>query len=192
MSILRLIGICITCPRIPLARVAQLYKPSFSFLFLNNRPKTNAYPRDYEKMANLWHPEYTFADPAFPDLNTLRSRAMFHMFITNRDKSKMVVTHTTAAIPGPEENTYVTTYTCDYLYGAAPVHNEIRATIEVKDGKIWRQVDEFPLATWAKQSLGIMGSALKLVGMLDGVVKKKAAERLDGWCAKNEEFKGKE
>jgi len=72
------------------------------------------------------------------------------------------------------------------------VHNEIRATIEVKDGKIWRQVDEFPLATWAKQSLGIMGSLLKLVGMLDGVVKKKAAERLDGWCAKNEEFKGKE
>ena len=53
-------------------------------------------------------------------------------------------------------------------------------------------MDEFPLGAWAKQSLGIMGTALKLVGMLDGVVKKKAAERLDGWCAKNEEFKGKE
>ncbi|CUS12507.1 unnamed protein product [Tuber aestivum] len=146
---------------------------------------------DYEKLTNLWHPEYTFADPAFPDLNSLRSRAMFHMFITNRDKNKMVVTHTTPAIPGPKENTYITTYTCDYLYGTAPVHNEIRATIEVKDGKIWKQVDEFPLAAWAKQSLGMMGTALRVVGMLDGIVKKKAAERLDGWCAKNEEFKGK-
>lgn len=72
------------------------------------------------------------------------------------------------------------------------MHNEIRATIEVKDGKIWRQVDEFLLGAWAKQSLGIMGTALRLVGMLDRVVKKKAAERLDGWCAENEEFKGKE
>ncbi|RPA97285.1 hypothetical protein L873DRAFT_1810109 [Choiromyces venosus 120613-1] len=148
---------------------------------------------DYEKLTNLWHPEYTFADPAFPNLDTTRSRAMFHMFITNRDKNKMVVTHITPAVASDtQENTYVTTYTCDYLYGAAPVHNEIRATIELKDGKIWRQVDEFPLAAWAKQSLGMVGTALNVVGMLDGVVKKKAAEKLDVWCAQNEEFKWKE
>lgn len=81
-------------------------------------------------------------------------------------------------------------YICDYRYGSYPVHNPITAIIVVKDGKVLRQTDDFNLSMWARQALGlVIGGGLGALGLLPGVVRKKADERLKGWCDSHEEFK---
>lgn len=118
---------------------------------------------------------------------------MFHMFTTNAQKTQMVIKPSPAEpIPG-QEGKYKLEYTCDYVYGASskPVHNPITATVEIRDGKVRRHIDDFDLTAWAKQSLGwAVGSALGALGLLPKIINKKAAERLDQWCDSHEEFKG--
>lgn len=148
-------------------------------------------------MSSFWHPDFTFSDPAFPNLTGARAKAMFHMFITNRETSKMKVTITSpaAAVAGGPADTYSASYNCDYLFGesSVPVHNEINCVIELKDGKVWKQSDDFHLGNWAKQSLGsVMRHTLGISGILGMVVRKKATERLDFWCKKHQQFHGKE
>lgn len=115
---------------------------------------------------------------------------MFHMFCTNAPKTKMVVTSSPAeAIPG-QDGKFKVEYTCDYVFGVRKVHNPITAVLEVRDGKILRQVDTFDLKAWAKQALGfLVGTVMGALGILPGVVHKRADERLKEWCDKNEEFK---
>lgn len=115
---------------------------------------------------------------------------MFHMFCTNAPTNKMVVTPSPAEpIPG-QDGKFKVEYTCDYIFGAKRVHNPITAVMEVRDGKVLSQRDDFDLKAWAKQALGfVMGTVLGALGVLPGVIHKKAADRLRGWCDKNEEFK---
>lgn len=112
------------------------------------------------------------------------------MFCTNAPTTKMVVTQSPAeAIPG-QDGKFKVEYTCDYLFGTKKVHNPITAVLEVRDGKILRQVDDFDLKAWAKQALGMLvGTVLGALGILPGIIHKRADERLTGWCNKNEEFK---
>lgn len=116
---------------------------------------------------------------------------MFHMFTTNAQKTQMVVTPAPAELVPGQDGRFKVEYTCDYVYtGSKPVHNKITAVIEVKDGKILRQTDEFDFGAWAKQALGLLvGGGLNALGLLPGVIHKKAEERLEAWCNSHEEFK---
>lgn len=115
---------------------------------------------------------------------------MFHMFCTNVATTKAVVTPSPAEpIPG-QDGKFKVEYTCDYVFNMKKVFNPITAVLEVRDGKVLRQVDDFDLKAWAKQALGLLvATVLSTLGMLPGVVHKKAAEKLKVWCDKNEEFK---
>lgn len=115
---------------------------------------------------------------------------MFHMFCTSAPTTKVIVTPSPAeAIPG-QDGKFKVEYTCDYLFGLRKVFNPITAVLEIRDGKVLRQVDDFDLKAWAKQALGLLvASVLGALGMLPGVVHKRAAEKLRVWCEKNEEFK---
>lgn len=114
---------------------------------------------------------------------------MFHMFCTSAPTTKVIVTPSPAE-PTGEDGKFIVKYTCDYLFGVRKVFNPITAVLEIRDGKVLRQVDDFDLKAWAKQALGLLvASVLSAFGMLPGVVHKKAAEKLKVWCDKNEEFK---
>ena len=111
-----------------------------------------------EQMLSHYHPEATFKDPAFGELSEEEVKAMWTMLM-ERAKGNLKIEH---EILEANETSGKVLWQAKYVYGKnkRPVHNKIKANIQIKDGLIIRHVDEFNLWKWSKQALGMSGLLL--------------------------------
>lgn len=121
--------------------------------------------RDGAAMAELYAPDATFSDPAFPGLRGAEVGSMWKM-LTRRSKDTRIE-YKVVEVKG---DVAIVDWQAWYTFSATgkSVHNIIRGELTVKDGKIVTHVDTFDLYRWMSQAMGIKG---KLLGWLPPVQK---------------------
>lgn len=131
--------------------------------------------RDAETMATCYHKDVVFSDPAFGELKGDEARDMWRM-LCGRAKGLQVVASRIEA----DDARGSAHWAADYLFGRSdrPVHNEIDARFEFREGLIARHDDTFDLWRWSRQALGAPGVLLGWSPLVKRQVRKQALDGL--------------
>ena len=139
--------------------------------------------RDYQTMANCYHPDASFQDGAF----TLQGKAigaMWHMLCA-RGKDLEIefsVKEENGQVSAHWEPRYTFSQTGKFI------HNIIDAEFEFKDGLIIKHIDRFNFWRWSRQALGIAGVLLGWSSMLQNKVGAMAQKTLHKFIEKHPEY----
>ncbi len=136
---------------------------------------------DAEAMAECYHPDVTFEDPAFGVLKGEHASNMWRMLCKTQTGKDFLVVF--SGIEEDEEKGKAH-WEAHYTFSQTGrrVHNIIEASFLLKDGKIIQHTDHFPLYRWARQAMGFSGF---LIGW-SGFFKKKLNAKTAGLLAKFE------
>ena len=132
--------------------------------------------RDAASMAQCYHPDIAFSDPAFPMLRGEEVSAMWAM-LTSRAKDDFEIALVEASAD-PEGGTAKWEAKYTFTQTGRKVHNKIAAVFAFRDGKIIRHIDRFPFWRWSSQALGPIGTLLGWSLPIKSVVRKKAKAAL--------------
>ncbi|UKN03745.1 nuclear transport factor 2 family protein [Paracrocinitomix mangrovi] len=121
--------------------IEQFYQ---SFKDLNAEGMTACYADDVE-----------FEDPAFGKLKGERAKNMWRMLIESQQGKDFEVTFSDVT-----ENSAHWEAKYTFSQSGRKVHNIIKATFVIENGKIIKHTDDFNLHKWAKQALGFKGFLL--------------------------------
>jgi ketosteroid isomerase-like protein len=112
---------------------------------------------DHQTMADCYHPDISFHDPVFLNLEGPQVAQMWEMLC--RQASSLEVAVQDIAV---DDKTGVATWTARYLFGKEKrqVVNHIKASFRFQDGKIIQHVDAFNFWRWSRMALGPLGSIL--------------------------------
>jgi ketosteroid isomerase-like protein len=132
---------------------------------------------DAAGMADCYHRDIVFSDPAFGTLKGDEARAMWAM-LCSRGKGLAITTSNVRADDSRGSAHWEATYS--FSQTGRKVHNIIDAAFEFKDGKIIRHADTFDLWRWAGMALGLKG---RLLGWLPAVQNKIRATARAGLTA---------
>lgn len=115
---------------------------------------------DAETMAECYHDDIIFQDPAFGVLKGERARNMWRMLCESQKGKDFIVEFSNIQCT---EHTGTAHWEAHYVFSKTgrKVHNKIKAKFRFQDGKIIEHKDDFNLHRWAKQALGFKG---QLVG----------------------------
>ncbi|GGI57306.1 nuclear transport factor 2 family protein [Winogradskyella haliclonae] len=115
---------------------------------------------DAEAMANCYHKDIVFEDPAFGVLHGEHAKNMWRMLCASQKGKDFIVTFSNIEI---NENIASAKWEAKYNFSKTRkrVHNKISAQFQFKDGLIIKHVDTFNLHRWASQAFGFKG---KLIG----------------------------
>lgn len=127
--------------------------------------------RDAAGMLACYHPDVTFRDPVFLELDSAHVRAMWRM-LCERGKDLRVEATGIEASGDSGRAHWDAWYT--FTGTGRKVHNSIDATFRFKDGLIVRHDDSFGFYRWTRQALGPMGVVLGWTPVLQGAIRKKA------------------
>jgi len=108
-------------------------------------------------MVSNYHPDLRFQDPAFGALSYQQTCAMWSMLCAQAADLDIVFT-----ILKVDNDEVQTKWIAEYTFSKTNrfIHNEIIATMTIKDGRIISHVDDFDLHKWARQALGFKGLLL--------------------------------
>jgi ketosteroid isomerase-like protein len=131
--------------------------------------------KDATTMAASYRPEATFADPVF-QLSGSEVGDMWRMFCARGDDlevefSDVMADHERGSARWEARYTYSPT--------GRPVHNRIVASFLFDEGRITEHRDEFDLAAWAKQALGLRGLLLGRTNFIQSRIRAQAATQLE-------------
>jgi uncharacterized protein len=134
---------------------------------------------DAEVMAASYHPDATFEDPVF-SLQGNEIGDMWRMFCTGDNDVEVVFSQINVA--GDSGSAH---WEARYVFGPKkrPVHNRIDATFQFTDGLILHHRDEFVLAAWSREALGLPGKLFGSTAWLQTKVRSQAAHQLDRFRA---------
>jgi len=132
-------------------------------------------------MAACYHPDVTFSDEVFTDLQGERAVAMWRM-LCERAKDLKVEFRDIEADDIAGRAHWEAWYT--FSATGRRVHNKIDARFEFRDGKIFRHRDSFDFWAWASQALGPMGRLLGWTGFVRNRVRSQAAKSLAAFIRK--------
>ena len=137
---------------------------------------------DAKAMTACYHPEVTFQDPAFGQLQGQRAHKMWEMLLS-RSKGNLKVEFGGVHAEG---ETGRAQWTAHYPYGPKqrPVTNHVQARFKFKGGKIIEHIDNFDLWKWSRQALGPVGYLLGWSSLLRAKVQAEANARLDAFIGK--------
>ena len=138
--------------------------------------------RDAAGMLESYHPDVTFRDPVFLELDAAKVRGMWKM-LCERGKDLRVEASGIEANGDTGKAHWEAWYT--FTGTGRKVHNVIDATFRFKDGKIIRHEDTFGFYRWTRMALGPMGVALGWTPMIQGTIRKKARAGLDDFMKKH-------
>ena len=127
--------------------------------------------RDAAGMLACYHPEVTFRDPVFLELDSAHVRGMWRL-LCERGKDLRVEASGIEANGDTGKAHWDAWYT--FSGTGRKVHNSIDASFRFKDGLIVRHDDSFGFYRWTRQALGPMGVALGWTPILQGAIRKKA------------------
>ena len=138
--------------------------------------------KDADTMAQCYHPDIAFTDPAFPMLQGAEASAMWAMLTSRaKDNFEIILIEASADADGGRAK-----WEAKYTFSQTGnlVHNKIDAAFAFRDGKIIRHVDRFSFWRWSAQALGPMGKLLGWSWPLKAMVRKKAKASLSGFIDK--------
>lgn len=138
---------------------------------------------DWQTMANCYHEQIEFNDPAFGSLKGKEVAAMWRMLIEH-SKGNISISFTNVVA---DENTGRAEWVARYQFSATGrnVINRIHAEFEFKDGKIIKHTDQFNMHKWASQAMGLKGQLLGWLPFFRKKIQKTARKALDRFMNKN-------
>nr|WP_321222740.1 nuclear transport factor 2 family protein [uncultured Psychroserpens sp.] len=112
--------------------------------------------QDANTMVACYHKDIVFEDPAFGILKGDRAKNMWRMLIDSQKDKDFTINYSNIHLTNTIGNAnWEAFYT--FSKTGRPVHNEIIAKFEFKDGKIIKHTDSFDLHAWSKQAFGFKG-----------------------------------
>lgn len=110
--------------------------------------------KDYVTMQSMYHPQATFSDPVFENLDSREVQAMWEMLITAGKDLKIAFRDINA-----DDSHATCHWEAWYTFSRTGrrVHNIIEASFVFQDGKIMRHRDVFDFWRWSRQALGLPG-----------------------------------
>lgn len=141
--------------------------------------------RDWKTMQSCYHQEATFNDPVFGTLNSLQTKAMWHMLCESAKYFKLEFSQIIA-----NEDKGSCHWEAWYTFSLTgkKVHNIIEAQFEFHDGLIIRHQDKFDFWRWSKMALGATGMLLGWTIFLHSKVSKTAQNNLVKFIHKHPEY----
>ncbi len=111
---------------------------------------------DAEGMAQCYHDEVLFEDPAFGELKGDKAKNMWRMLCNSQKGKGFKVEYSDIKMTGQKGSAHWEAF---YTFSKTgrKVHNIIDAEFKFKDGKIIEHIDGFDLYKWSKQAFGISG-----------------------------------
>ena len=111
---------------------------------------------DGDAMANCYHKDIVFEDPAFGQLTGERAGNMWRMLCHTQKGNDFRVIASGIEASGTSGKAH---WEANYSFGPTgrKVHNIIDAQFEFKDNLIVRHIDDFDLYRWSKQAFGFTG-----------------------------------
>lgn len=139
--------------------------------------------RNAAEMKNCYHKEVVFNDPVFHNLNYDKVCAMWEMLLS-RSKSLKVEFE----VLKDEGDTVVVKWIATYPFSKTGrvVENHITATLQFRDGLIYRHTDVFDFPRWSRMALGTTGVLFGRFGFLRKKVSATAMESLTQFMNKQQ------
>lgn len=127
--------------------------------------------RDAVAMVACYHPDATFRDPAFGELDRRDAERMWTVLC--RRGEDLSVTH---EVLEAHERQGKVRWRATYTFSATgrPVENRVEGSFTFADGLILRHVDDFDFHRWAGQALGLPGKLLGWAPPFRAAVRRKA------------------
>ena len=112
---------------------------------------------DADTMADCYHENVIFEDPAFGVLKGDRAKNMWRMLLHSQKGKDFNVTYSVVKY---NDETGSAKWEAKYNFSKTgrKVHNKITAEFEFKDGLIIKHTDTFSLYKWASQAMGFKGA----------------------------------
>ncbi len=132
---------------------------------------------DGDAMADCYHPEISFSDPVFPQLEGEQAGNMWRMLCQRVKGTPFELTFSDI---WANENEGGCNWEAKYLFSRTgkQVHNIISAQFKFKDGKIIQHKDDFNFWRWSRMALGAAGYVLGWTPILQKKVQAQAEEGL--------------
>ena len=118
---------------------------------------------DGDAMADCYHKEIEFQDPAFGVLKGERAGNMWKMLCNSQKGKDFKINLTNIKCTDNEGSSNLDAYYTFSKTGRR-VHNRITSSFRFKEGKIISHKDEFDLYRWSRQALGLTGYILGWTG----------------------------
>ena len=135
-----------------------------------------------EEMANCYHKEVVFKDPAFGKLNQKEVTSMWKMLLErSKGNLKIEISNVVANEKSGSAN-WIATYI--FSQTNRKVVNIIDAKFEFKDGLIVKHTDHFDFYKWTKQALGMKGYLLGWSNFMRNKVRQNAKKTLQNYMQK--------
>ncbi len=138
--------------------------------------------RDADAMCSCYAPKVAFSDPVFVGLEDDRARGMWRMLCKQAGPDLRVEFRDVTGDATRASAHWEAWYT--FSATKKKVHNVIEARFELKDGLIVKHTDTFDLPRWMGQALGVPGKLFGWSGFLQSTLRKKAAQGLDAFLAR--------
>lgn len=137
--------------------------------------------RDGRAMEACYDPAVVFSDEVFVDLEGPRAGAMWRMLCVRAKDLRVEFRDVDA-----DDATGRAHWDAWYTFSATgrPVHNQVDARFEFRNGKISRHRDSFDFWTWASQALGPVGWLFGWSSLIKNRVRAQAAENLEDFLRK--------
>ncbi len=132
--------------------------------------------RNADGMCACYHPDVTFADPAFGTLHGARAASMWRMLV-ERGKDLRVTFGDIHADDTRGSAHWEARYT--FSKSRRPVLNIIEAEFVFKDGLIFQHTDRFNLWKWSSMALGLTGTLLGWTPLIQSAIRKEALRGLE-------------
>lgn len=138
--------------------------------------------RDADGMADCYHADVWFSDPAFPSLRGEEAADMWRMLVSRGKDLQIVLIEAES-----EDDQGSATWEARYTFSQTGrfVVNRIRARFVFREGKIVRHVDHFPLWKWSSQALGPLGVVLGWSLPVKYMIRKKASASLQSYRSRH-------
>lgn len=137
--------------------------------------------KDSKTMAECYHKDIVFEDPAFGILQGNRAGYMWEMLCISGKDMKMEFSDIEADSSKGKAH-----WEAWYTFSATgkKIHNIIDAEFEFKDEKIIKHTDYFSFKSWSKQAFGLVGSLIGGTTFFQSKFNKQANSLLDKHIAK--------
>ena len=139
---------------------------------------------DAKTMAQCYHPNVQFTDPAFGQLNPSEACAMWQMLCESQKGQGLKVEVSGIQVDAKSGTAH---WKAQYTFSRTgrSVHNSIDAQFQFQDGLIIQHVDEFNLHQWAKQALGFKGWLLGGTSFFQRKLQQQTRSMLRKYMTKN-------
>lgn len=139
--------------------------------------------RDAATMAECYHKDVEFEDPAFGRLKGDEVKSMWKMLLSREGTELKIEFNSVEA----DEKSGSANWIAHYKFGPQkrPVINKISARFEFKDGLIYRHKDSFSMWTWSRQALGTTGLLLGWSGFVKNKVQSNTNQALEKYMKDN-------